>query len=89
MINISVLITCHNRKKKTLHILNCLKKQKINKNIKIIIYLVDDGSTDGTANSVKKLYPEIILIKGNGNLFWGGASNLAWKKAVNSKYKSD
>ena len=89
MINISVLITCHNRKKKTLHILNCLKKQKINKNIKIIIYLVDDGSTDGTANSVKKLYPEIILIKGNGDLFWGGALNLAWKKAVNSKYKSD
>lgn len=89
MVNISVLITCHNRREKTLNILKCLKSQKIDKNIKLLIYLVDDGSTDGTTEFVKKFYPEVILIKGNGKLFWGGALNLAWNTAVNSKSKID
>jgi len=89
MINISVLITCHNRREKTLNILKCLKSQKIEKNLKLLIYLVDDGSTDGTSELVKQFYPEVFLIKGNGKLYWGGALNLAWKTAVNSKNQID
>ena len=89
MINISVLIACHNRKKKTLNILKSLKYQKIDKNLNLLIYLVDDGSTDGTSELVKKFYPEVFLIKGNGKLFWGGALNLAWKTAVNSNNQID
>ena len=89
MITISVLITCHNRKDKTLNILKSIKNQKIEKNIKLIIYLVDDGSTDGTSELVKKFYPDVFLIKGSGNLYWSRGTNLAWRTAVNSNPTSD
>ena len=80
-INIAVLITCHNRKLTTYScIKNLLKTKK--KNIKLKIYLVDDGSTDNTTFFLKKKkIPHLKIIKGNGNLFWCGGTNLAWQNA--------
>ena len=43
------------------------------------LILVDDGSTDGTADMVKSLVPEAVILKGNGNLWWGGALHEAYK----------
>lgn len=40
------------------------------------IILVDDGSTDGTAQWVKENYPEVHLLSGDGNLWWSGGVNL-------------
>ena len=45
MNQIAVLITCHNRKEKTLHCLQNLYKQSITCDV----YLVDDGSIDGSS----------------------------------------
>ena len=47
---ISIIIPCYNEKNTILKILNKVKNQKINKQIIVI----DDSSTDGTTNILKK-----------------------------------
>ncbi|WP_052731252.1 glycosyltransferase family 2 protein [Spirosoma radiotolerans] len=53
------------------------------------IVVVDDGSTDGSEEWIKENYPEIHILKGDGNLWWTGAINKGTKYAVeqlNSDY---
>ena len=79
---IAVLMTCHNRKIKTLDCLNFFYKANIPKNCEFVFFLVDDGSKDGTSIEVKKSFPLVKLIEGNGNLFWNQGMRLAWKTAI-------
>jgi GT2 family glycosyltransferase len=41
------------------------------------IVLVDDGSTDGTGDWIVKNFPQVHLLKGDGNLWWSGGINKA------------
>lgn len=84
--NLAVLITCFNRKIKTLKCLENLGKLELPSDLDCIdVYLVDDGSTDGTYNAVKKSFPEVKLIKGTGSLFWNQGMRLAWETACSFK----
>jgi GT2 family glycosyltransferase len=51
--------------------------------------LCDDGSTDGTFDFVKKNFPEVVLLKGDGNLWWSGATNLGVKYALSACKEHD
>lgn len=86
---IAVLIACHNRLNKTKKCLNKLFNQKNKKNFFLSVFLVDDGSTDGTEKFIKKKYPNLNLIKGDGNLYWARSMNLAWKNAMNDEHNYD
>lgn len=82
IITIAVLITCHNRKDKTIKCLDSLFSQKdIETDFTIQVFLVDDGSTDGTAEAIQAAFPQVQLIKGNGSLFWNRGMHLAWEVA--------
>src|SRR5690606_1901340 len=81
MNTIAVLLTCHNRKEKTLQCLQTLFKADVPETLKIDYFLVDDGCTDGTSNAVNKIYPEINIVLGSGNLFWAGGMRLAFTEA--------
>ena len=83
--NIAVLLTCHNRKNKTVACLKSLYRATIPSQYLIDIYLTDDGSSDNTSQTVSELFPEINLIKGDGQLFWAGGMRLAWKTAMERK----
>ncbi len=48
----------------------------------IVVFLVDDGSTDGTAAAVHEAYPEVEIIDGTGELFWNRGMHLAWATAL-------
>ena len=85
--NLAVLITCHNRLEKTKECLKSIYFQKKIEQYDVKVFLVDDGSTDGTPEYIKENFPEIILIQGDGNLYWGGGMYLAWEEAL--KYKKN
>ena len=82
MYSISVLICSHNRKEKTLSCLKHLCECKIPHDYVINIFLVDDGSTDGTLEAVQLTYPLVEICKGNGSLYWARAMILAWNLAI-------
>lgn len=46
------------------------------------IYLVDDGSIDGTSTRCRENYPEIRICPGDGKLWWGGAINVGIEQAL-------
>jgi GT2 family glycosyltransferase len=79
---IAVLMTCHNRRNTTLACLQALYEQ----DVAFDVYLVDDGSSDGTSDAVSKYYPKVKILEGNGNLFWVGGMQLAFSEALKSSY---
>jgi len=86
-IKIAVLITCHNRLKKTKQCLKALFSQRKTRNVNLEVFLVDDGSVDGTTKYVANNYPSIHLLKGDGNLYWGGGMFVAWENALKFNIK--
>jgi hypothetical protein len=117
---IAALLTCHNRREKTVECLRALRVQTLpgwngpptaeeDRRLKIVdspnsnnaahlpspisdlpspnryaieVFLVDDGSTDGTADAVREVWPEATIIQGDGNLFWCGGMRVAWAAAA-------
>lgn len=82
-LQIAVLLTCHNRKQKTVRCLQSLLQQQCD-GFDFEIFLVDDGSTDGTTAAVQQLAGPITIIAGNGQLYWNGGMRLAWQAALSS-----
>lgn len=84
--NIAVLLTCHNRKEKTLHCLHTLfVQQGLEINYAIEVFLVDDASTDGTAEAIKFQFPQVSIIAGTGDLYWNRGMHKAWETAASTK----
>lgn len=83
--SIAVLLTCHNRKNKTISCLESLYHSVIPSNYEMDVYLTDDGSTDGTSEAVKEQYPDVRVVRGDGDLFWAGGMRLAWETAMDEK----
>lgn len=87
---IAVLLTCFNRKEKTLSCLAGLyESQRVyyernSSPIELEVFLTDDGCTDGTAQAVKASFAgkSIHILQGTGNMFWAGGMRFAWKEAL-------
>lgn len=80
---IAVLMTCHNRRDKTL---TCLRNLGIAVgkagNAATTVFLVDDGSDDGTADVVAKTFPDVRVMHGSGKLYWARGMRKAWEAAL-------
>ncbi len=50
------------------------------------VFVVDNGSTDGTQNFLRRLYPNIILVQSDDNIGFGKANNLGFQYALENEY---
>lgn len=85
-VSVATLMTCHNRKQKTLASLAALFNQILSEEVTLCVYLVDDGSTDDTAAAVRQAYPQVRILQGNGSLFWNGGMHWAFAEAIKHNY---
>jgi GT2 family glycosyltransferase len=65
-----ILMPVHNRKEITRRSIACLRQQT---HQDYHLVLIDDGSTDGTAEMVQAQIPSVTILRGNGNWWWGGS----------------
>ena len=83
--SLAIIFTCHNRKEKTCE---CIKSIQDQINIPAYdLYVCDDGSTDGTDEGIKRICPNAIILRGNGNMCWSRGMYVAMKAAVKKGYK--
>ncbi len=84
---IFVLTAVHNDLGDTKRLLESLFGQSF---LEYEVFIVDDGSTDGTSKFIRKNYPQVNIIKGGGDLWWTASLNLGLKhilrKAKNTDY---
>lgn len=71
---IHVVVPVFNRLSLTQALVSCLRRQALNESLRILI--VNDGSSDGTADWLAA-QADIDVLVGDGSLFWGGAVDLA------------
>lgn len=78
----ALLIPVYNKLKYTQKCLEDLRKQDEGRLFNWLqVIVIDDGSKDGTEEWIKANFPEVVVLKGDGNLFWTGAMNLGMDHA--------
>lgn len=92
--DIAVILTCFNRKAKTIACLEGLysaQKTFSDAEISLSVYLTDDGCTDGTPQAVCDTFKhkDITIMQGDGNMYWAGGMRFAWNEALKKKDKWD
>jgi GT2 family glycosyltransferase len=80
--HITAIAASHNRRDLTLACLASYFDQDIGPSITLAAVLVDDGSTDGTAEAVRRRFPKTTVITGSGDLFWARGMALAEENAL-------
>ncbi|WP_164821299.1 glycosyltransferase family 2 protein [Paenibacillus koleovorans] len=81
---LAIMLTCFNRKEKTLRCIERLHKQK---NIpQFDLFVCDDNSSDGTVKAIGEKYPNTILLEGSGSLFWSRGMYKVMNAAIEIGY---
>jgi N-acetylglucosaminyl-diphospho-decaprenol L-rhamnosyltransferase len=83
---VHVLVPVFNRLELTRRVLDCLQNQKVDEPLRLIV--IDDGSTDGTANFLATQL-KITVLKGDGSLWWGGAIESGLQRVLEDCQLSD
>lgn len=73
-----ILVPAHNRREITAKCVRTLAHLQLPHRTLVI----DDGSTDGTAEAAALADSECFILRGDGNLWWGGAIHLGMKFAL-------
>ena len=84
---VTVMLTCFNRIKYTVPCVKSLVEG--NPNISFRFIITDDNSSDGTKEALEKLPYSMIILSGDGQLFWNGGMSKALDYALQSAEKTD
>lgn len=80
-IRLEIITPVHNRREETLRCLRSLSRSILD-SIEVHIIIVDDGSTDGTADAVREQYPDVEIVTGDGNLWYTAGTNRGFEAAL-------
>jgi GT2 family glycosyltransferase len=80
MIDVSIIIVNWNTKDLLLNCINSLYHET--KNVTMEIIVVDNGSSDGSTEAVKSMYPQVKVICNNENLGFAKANNIGISESV-------
>jgi GT2 family glycosyltransferase len=79
---LAVIIVTWNTRDLTVNALRSLYADLETSGLTAVVYVVDNASTDGTAESIRVLFPQVKLIVSAENLGFGGANNLAIRQIM-------
>ena len=77
-----IVIPVHNRREVTLRCLRQLASTGVLDWAQAVV--VDDGSTDGTAEAIRREHPSVTILPGDGNLWWTGAMDVGMRAAMDA-----
>lgn len=80
---VNAILTAHDRRDLTLACLRSFFAQNVPRT-ELRAVVVDDGSSDGTADAVSKAFPAAEVITGTGDLFWARGMATAEAAAMRS-----
>ncbi|OUC12175.1 MAG: hypothetical protein B0A82_23990 [Alkalinema sp. CACIAM 70d] len=80
---IAAVVTCYNRKEKTLRFLRSIQQQTYQS---LDVILVDASSIDGTAEAVRRHFPKVKILQVDDQCYWAAATNHGVKAALDAGY---
>lgn len=86
VVRLCAVLTCFNRREKTLACLDALAASSGLEGVRVSAVLVDDGSTDGTAQAVRERFAWVEVVRAEGNLFWCRGMHLAFESALKTGF---
>lgn len=85
-VRLHILLPVHNRRGVTLRFVEALARQTW-KPFRLV--LIDDGSTDGTADAVCAVLPDTVVVKGAGDWWWAGSLDQGCRLLERSGVRDD
>lgn len=81
LIQVALVIPVHNRRETTLQCLRSLARVDV-RGLSVRIFVVDDGSVDGTSDAIRNQFPDVELIAGDGTLHYAAGTNRGIEAAL-------
>ncbi len=81
------VLTCFNRRPLTLACLERLETAAREAQVHLRAILVDDASTDGTADAVRQRFAWVQIVHGPGNLYWNRGMHLGVGQAMSQPFE--
>lgn len=82
---VAAVMAAYNRRDLTLACLRSLQAQRI-PGVALDAYVLDDASTDGTAEAIAREFPAVTVLRGDGQLYWNGGMRTAFGAAIERDY---
>jgi len=78
---VEIVAPVHNRREITLQCLSSLSKIET-RGLDVHVVIVDDGSSDGTSEAIRKEFPKVEIVKGDGSLWFTEGTNVGVRAAL-------
>ncbi len=79
--SIGVVMAVYNRRDTTLRALKSIYDADTT-GMTLHVVVVDDGSSDGTSEAIRRAYPDVEIVAGDGTLFYGGGTNAGLRRVL-------